>query len=797
VSITDLLRLPADLVLTPVEELPADVRERFTYDQGDYAVTRPRARAPTRIVDAAAVELLREFTHPSTVASAVIRYARARGASPETTLEEAYPLLARLFASGLLVSENEGAGAVRGDPMRGELVGGWELIEPIQLLDDSEVCQVRKGAQIAILKIERPDFPRSHSGGTTLAHEAGVLRALDGAVAPRLIETGEDDGRAYLAIEWCPGIDAEAYARELRHDNDRDGIVALCREIVAAYATLHARGFVHGDVHPRNVLVGRAGEVRLIDFGAAAPFVLRPFDKLRAGLAEDDKAGRERAGVGFFYEPEFAAAMAQHRGLPPPSSVGEQYAVAALLYLLASGGHYLDFSLDKETLYRQIVSAPPRRFAAQGKAPWPELEAVLERALSKSPEERYPTMDAMAAALAQVKVTSEAPTQSPSVSPARALLDSVSAEIAIDGALAPKDIAAPTASVFSGAAGIACALYRLALLRDDAAQLAAADMWLTIAESSADSSDAFLDPANNVTAEIVGTISPFHTAGGLAAMRTLISNAQGDVTAAREAAARFTRLSLTDGRTENRDITLGRSSVLLAAALLGDVLPDEAPERAEIARFGGEMLDALWSELDVSPALALKSPNLGMAHGWSGYAYAALRFCRTFEHPLPRGVYERVGELCDLAEPWGRGVRWPWNDLGVSVGTMPGWCNGSAGFVQLFSLAHLEFNERRFLDRAIGAAWNAWEGGVANGSLCCGEAGRAYALIALARALGNDATWLARADKLADRAALAIAKESEKPHSLFKGRIGVALLAADLEQPDAAAFPFFEDEGWR
>ncbi|MGC9992497.1 MAG: lanthionine synthetase LanC family protein [Candidatus Cybelea sp.] len=786
--ITDLLRMPSDIVLTPVAELAIDVRERLAYNEGDYALTRPRVRTPSRIIDAAAAELLREFARPSTVAQAVIRFARARGASPQTTLEEAYPLLARLFAGGLLISDEGGnLEATYSNLGRGELVGTWEVTEPIQLLDDSEVHQVKNGTQIAVLKIERPGSQVPSLGaGALLRREAIVLEALDGTIAPRLIEIGVHDARQYLAIEWCPGISSEAYARELRFANDRSAILALCREIVACYVHLHARGFVHGDVHPRNVWVGPTGNVLLLDFGVAASTI----------PDGDMPPTSERAGVSFFYEPEFAAAALDGRSCPA-SPAGEQYAVAALLYSLATGTQYLDFSLERETLFGQIATESPRPFAARGTVPWPELEAVLEQALSKAPLERYSSMDAMAAALAEVKVMTEALPRSTSPSAARALLDRVSAEFSVDGSLGAKDISVPNASLFFGTAGIACALYRLALLRDSAAYLAASDMWLSFAESSVESPEAFLDPASDLTAEIVGTITPFHTASGLAAMRALVANAQGDVVTARQAAARFARFSLEGARHANRDLTLGRSGVLLGAALLGDVLPDDAPERAELARSGGRMLDALWSELDTMRPLALQRANLGMAHGWCGYVYASLRFCSTFGHARPKGIERRVYELADVAEPWDRGVRWRWNDHGVDLGTMPGWCNGSAGFVHLFTLAHRQFKEQRFLDLAIGAAWNAWEAGDGNGSLCCGEAGRGYALIALARHLGDDAAWLGRAGKLSDRAALAIVQNSEKPHSLFKGRVGVALLAADLEKPEVAAFPFFEDEGWR
>ncbi len=101
----------------------------------------------------------------------------------------------------------------------------------------------------------------------------------------------------------------------------------------------------------------------------------------------------------------------------------------------------------------------------------------------------------------------------------------------------------------------------------------------------------------------------------------------------------------------------------------------------------------------------------------------------------------------------------------------------------------------RFRRLAEGAAWNAWEAPDPHGTLCCGLAGRAYALLNLHRH-GGGAEWLTRARELADRAALAIERTAEAPDSLYKGAVGVAVLAADLARPADAVFPFFEEEGW-
>jgi serine/threonine-protein kinase len=60
----------------------------------------------------------------------------------------------------------------------------------------------------------------------------------------------------------------------------------------------------------------------------------------------------------------------------------------------------------------------------------------------------------------------------------------------------------------------------------------------------------------------------------------------------------------------------------------------------------------------------------------------------------------------------------------------------------------------------------------------------------------GEPAWLARAHRLSDYAARSVRVEPLRRDSLYKGEVGVALLAADLEAPDHACMPFFEAEGW-
>lgn len=91
--------------------------------------------------------------------------------------------------------------------------------------------------------------------------------------------------------------------------------------------------------------------------------------------------------------------------------------------------------------------------------------------------------------------------------------------------------------------------------------------------------------------------------------------------------------------------------------------------------------------------------------------------------------------------------------------------------------------------------WTAWEATDRFPDLCCGLAGRAYALLALHRVTG-DAGWLARARELARRVGAPFPRTTAGRLSLYKGALGAALLAQDLESPTRSCHPFFEAEGW-
>jgi serine/threonine-protein kinase len=129
------------------------------------------------------------------------------------------------------------------------------------------------------------------------------------------------------------------------------------------------------------------------------------------------------------------------------------------------------------------------------------------------------------------------------------------------------------------------------------------------------------------------------------------------------------------------------------------------------------------------------------------------------------------------------------------VDFVPSWCNGTAGFVHLWLIAERVLGDNGYRELASGAAHDAL-GPVESGiDLCCGISGRAYALLALHRASGDE-LWLREARNFALRALRPRMLDTPFALSLYKGAVGPLVLAEELRVPMTASMPLFESEGW-
>ncbi|MCW8141381.1 MAG: serine/threonine protein kinase, partial [Planctomycetota bacterium] len=187
--------------------------------------------------------------------------------------------------------------------------------------------------------------------------EAEAMAAVEGHPHVLRVHTvGEDAGRLFIGMEWAAGgtLAERLGAGPLPVDE----ALALARALAAALAHVHARGVLHRDVKPGNVLLDEAGTPRLADFGIA---------RLRGAQALTQS--RDVLGTIGYMAPEQATAAA---------TVDERadiFGAAAVVY------HALTGRPLRESLGDVLVgrTGPPPRALRPEVPRW--LEQVLERAL--------------------------------------------------------------------------------------------------------------------------------------------------------------------------------------------------------------------------------------------------------------------------------------------------------------------------------------------------------------------------------------------------------------------------------
>jgi hypothetical protein len=384
---------------------------------------------------------------------------------------------------------------------------------------------------------------------------------------------------------------------------------------------------------------------------------------------------------------------------------------------------------------------------------------------------------------------------------------------------------APLPSVAYGTAGLAVALHHVSVRRDDPELAVLADEWSLRALSQSDEPAAWESADLGLTEEITGQVTPFHRISGIHAAQALISHSLDNSRARQQALDAFVATSRHPG--ETIDLALGRTGALLGAAILHEAIGGARyADLSQVICLGNETLTGIWAELDALSAIADRAQQryseqrhpgqghpgqghpeqrhheqrdpgqryLGVAHGWAGFLLATLRWCATAGTAIPSALPERLDQLASLVHTSGMGARWPVTIDGPM--TSPGWCNGSAGHVYLWTAAHRALRDQRWADLAERAAWDAYTT-PAIGQLCCGLAGQAYALLEWHRHTG-ERRWLTAATELAVRAAESVHSgraDGFTVGSLHKGEIGIAVLAADLARPETAAMPFFGNPG--
>ncbi len=211
--------------------------------------------------------------------------------------------------------------------------------------------------------------------------EARLASAVthEGIVGVHAVETvGED---TYLVMEYCPGGSLEDARIAGIRLSELETRVAMAR-VLAALSLLHARGIIHGDIKPANILLDAQGGAKLADFSIARASV----SGQTIGFQEAVPAG----GTLEYMAPE------QTRGIPATRS-SDLYGVAATTYAILALRPPFDLVGSDDYEARQRIGEELPDLPLPNVSP--QLNSVLARGLAKKAQDRYTSADEMRVAL--------------------------------------------------------------------------------------------------------------------------------------------------------------------------------------------------------------------------------------------------------------------------------------------------------------------------------------------------------------------------------------------------------------
>ena len=221
--------------------------------------------------------------------------------------------------------------------------------------------------------------------------EAMVTARMQHPAIVPVYDAGRDaQGRPFFAMKMVHGHSLRDVIAKRRTLDERLALLPNVIAVVEAIAYAHSQGVIHRDLKPSNVLIGPFGETVVIDWGLAKTLD-EPDDVVDQESDTDPVASRSSSdltrqgdivGTPQYMAPEQAAGQAADER-------ADVYALGAMLYELLSGD--APYPIDSGKVLEAVVAGPPAPIGKKQPGVPEDLAAIVDRAMARRREERYPT----------------------------------------------------------------------------------------------------------------------------------------------------------------------------------------------------------------------------------------------------------------------------------------------------------------------------------------------------------------------------------------------------------------------
>jgi serine/threonine protein kinase len=255
-----------------------------------------------------------------------------------------------------------------------ETLGHYRIVSALGAGGMGEVylaTDTRLNRSVAI-KILPPATNADAGAQQRMLREARMVATIDHPNVCTIYEIGTDHERPYIAMQYIQG--------ETLADRMRRGALSLAEivdmggQIAAALAEAHARGIVHRDIKPGNIMISSSGVVKVLDFGLAKSFLRDQNDETEVVISTPGLI----VGTTPYMSPEQLRAE-------PLDGRSDIFSLGVVLYEMAAGKRPFDRPTAGAMISAILVEDPPPLHR-------PELSALvplLGRALAKRRDQRF------------------------------------------------------------------------------------------------------------------------------------------------------------------------------------------------------------------------------------------------------------------------------------------------------------------------------------------------------------------------------------------------------------------------